>query len=170
MLKMLGVWMIIGSCSALGLSLSREMTARQHALREQIKALQVIKTEILFRRAPLQEIASLLEHACDGRTADFYRLTVQTALKKGMTLQSSALRHRGRLHRMGLNKDDESAIMDVLQVLGKYDGAAQAETINRSIARLERSLAALREESASKGRLYRAIGVTAGITLALIVI
>ncbi len=129
----------------------------------------MIKTEILFRRTPLPVLVDALERACGGRTAAFYRATLQSA-GEGLTLSTAAARHRGRLRRDGLSREDADVVLEVCAVLGRYDGATQAEAINRAVARLEDAAVQAREDAEAKGKLYRALGVTAGIVLALIAI
>lgn len=161
--------MIIISCSAIGLSLSREMARRKGALKAHIEALRIIKSEILFKGSDLRSIMTLLTNRCGGQAASFYSLSFENA-SKGLNFSKAAEKNFGLLKKEGLSAEDIEIIRGFCNVLGRYDACSQSEMITKAIEGLEANLSELKGEMASKGKLYRAIGATAGIVLALVVI
>ena len=55
-------------------------------------------------------------------------------------------------------------------VLGRYDGEEQRSALARTRAELGRALEQAREESEKQGRMYRALGLTAGAMLAILLL
>lgn len=161
--------MIIISCSAIGLSLSRDMNKRKGSIKAHIEALRIIKSEILFKGSDLRSIMTLLKNRCGGAAADFYALSFENA-SKGLTYSKAAEKNFSLLKKEGLTGEDIEIIKSFCNVLGRYDACSQSEMISRAIDGLEENLSELKGEMASKGKLYRAIGATAGIVLALVVI
>ena len=71
---------------------------------------------------------------------------------------------------LGLSEADVRALTAALHALGRYDSAAQAEAIDRAVHTLNRAREEAEGELNQKGRVYRAMGVTVGIMLALIAV
>lgn len=66
---------------------------------------------------------------------------------------------------------EDTALLEALgPVLGRYDGATQAEAIAACRARLLQNADRAREEQERKGRICRAAGASFGVALALLVI
>ena len=61
-------------------------------------------------------------------------------------------------------------IASVGHIAGRYDAATQADRLSGLIAQLEQALQQAQEEYGQKGKLYRALGVTAGVMIALVAI
>ena len=55
-------------------------------------------------------------------------------------------------------------------MLGRYDGEEQRAALARTRAELGRALEQAREESEKQGRMYRALGLTAGAMLAILLL
>ena len=55
-------------------------------------------------------------------------------------------------------------------VLGRYDGEEQRAALARTRAELGRALEQAREESEKQGRMYRALGLTVGAMLAILLL
>ena len=169
MIKIISAALIVLSCSVMGMSINRGMYTRRKALKAHISALQLIKSEILFKNSPLPYMIFLIQQSCGPEAAGFYRAALDCA-RSGMTFSSAAGRACGILRKSGLSKQDAEIIRDTCSVLGQADGATQVEEINRAASLLGKQLELLKEEIASRGGLYRAIGATAGIILALMAI
>ncbi|MEA4921330.1 MAG: stage III sporulation protein AB [Clostridiaceae bacterium] len=169
MIKFFGVLMIIASCSAMGITLNRDMRIRLKVIKGHIAALGIIKAEIIYKNTQLEKIIDLLEEHCGQEISFFYKETFRHA-SVGTTFSTAAQANYVILKKQGLITEDIEILKQVCSVLGRFDGAVQAERINTACSELQRSYDALKAEIASKGKLYKAIGATVGITLALIAI
>ena len=169
MIKTIGLIMIVTSCSMMGISLSSDLRRRSRALKAHISALQLIRTEILYKNTPLEMILAMLSDACGAQAAQFYQKTFAMAAQ-GMAFSTAAERHCQMLKKEGLTAEDIDVIRGACQVLGRYDSASQSERLQNAVRLLEGNLDELKGVLHAKGRIYRAVGATVGIVLALIVL
>ena len=169
MIKILGLVMIVTSCSMMGLSMAREMEQRKAALKNHISALQLIRSEICYKNTPLEEILFQLEQSCGKAAATFYRKSFEAA-SNGLAFSAAAEQYYIDLKKDGLLAEDIEVIRNICRILGRYDSATQAEHLAAAAELLEKQLDNLQKELSSKGRLYKTVGATAGILLALIVV
>lgn len=162
--------MIIGSCSAAGLFINKGLKDRISAIKSFVTAFQIVKSEIIFRALPLGDIMRTIEAQCKGAAAEYF-VNVHQEMgggRRGFWPACGLWLHTLRLH--GLTEGDIGIISGALQALGRYDGATQAEMITKACTALEQELEIARQELGQKGRLFRAMGVTVGIMIALVVI
>lgn len=170
MIKILGAVLIVGSCSAMGLFMNKGLRDRAAALKSFMSAFEIIKAEIIFRALPLGQIMTILDKEALGSASHFFSSV-------GAEMEASQLSFSGAcslwvdsLKLYGLGKNDVGCISGALYSLGKYDAATQAEAIDKAVTALDYELGIARNELAQKGKLYRAMGVTIGIMIALIAV
>lgn len=162
--------MITGSCSAIGLSMHKTLKARISALKSFISAFQIIKAEIVFRAAPMPRLLETAESEISGAAAEFFGRISARMGGKGCSFWQAAEHEAVFLQESGLNAADCRSITQAMYSLGRYDAAMQADVINSVIRHLESELKRVEAETAQKGKVYSAMGITAGIILALAVI
>lgn len=149
--------------------MNSRLNDRVRALRSFMSALQVIKAEIIFRSAPLPDILKEISAKQSGAAGIFFGKTY-LSMQKGKDFWSSCQKWTPDLYSFGLTDSDIKLISDALYALGRYDSHSQAESINNSLIALDAANKEAKELCAQKGRLYRAMGVTAGIAIALIIV
>ncbi|MBQ9535581.1 MAG: stage III sporulation protein AB [Clostridia bacterium] len=169
MLKMIGLIMIAGSCSAIGISMNRAIKKRISSLRSFISALQIIKAEIVFRSAPVPQLLETTDEI-GGAAAEFFKRIGERMQTRSGSFWQAAQHEAHFLMESGLNASDSKNIFHALYSVGRYDAAMQADIINAALRHLESELKRVEAEAAQKGRVYSAMGITAGIVLALAVI
>ena len=149
--------------------MSNEISKRSRAIKDHISALQIIKSEIRFKNTPLKDIMSLIEKNCTADTSVFYKKTYELACE-GMTFASAALENYSFLRREGLANEDIEILRQVYLSLGRYDGETQTEALDRGVEALKNNLIAVKKDSLTKGRLYRAVSAAAGMILLLMIV
>ena len=169
MLKIIGVILIAVSCSATGFFMNTSLRERHKALKSFLSAFQIIKAELVFRRAPLPDIIGVLKNECPGVAAGFFTL-ISKEMESGQSFQSAFAKCSAKLHLYSLTRADEQALAPAMQAFGKYDAQGQAEIISGVIRRLEAEVQGAEKLASEKGKLYKAVAVSAGIMLALIII
>lgn len=170
MVKLMGLVLIIGSCSAVGIFMNRSLRERTVALQSFIVALQIIKAEIVFRALPLGDILQIIGQACRGPAADFFQAVQAEMGDGGQSFWDAARAWLSSLKVNGLSESDLRHISSALHAMGRYDGAAQSEAIAHAVRALEQELESANRELSQKGRLYRAMGATVGIMIALVIV
>ena len=71
---------------------------------------------------------------------------------------------------LDLTGGERLALEELGDVLGRYDGEEQRSALARTRAELSRALEQAREETEKQGRMYRALGLTAGALLAILLL
>ncbi len=132
--------------------------------------LELLQSEILVRRTALPMAALLCSQQGSGAGPRFF-----AALYERMEQapgQDFAALFRGVLQegRWDLLQEDRALLEELGPVLGRYDGAVQADAIAACRGRLLQNADRAREEQERKGRISRAAGASFGIALALLVI
>jgi len=111
-----------------------------------------------------------LERDCGGPASAFFGGIGAQMEKTGHSFWECAQPCLKGLAALGLSEADVRALTAALHALGRYDSAAQAEAIDRAVHTLNRAREEAEGELNQKGRVYRAMGVTVGIMLALIAV
>lgn len=136
------------------------------ALRSFISAFEIMKSEIVFRNREIDEVLSLICEYCGGTAESFFR----QIRENGKSLDKAYIDAEYILKKDGLKSEDISEIESLMLVLGRYDSATQAEHIDRALKRLEGLKEHAANEQEKNGKLYGALGLCAGIMLAVILI
>ena len=131
-------------------------------------ALQLLRSEIAFRQTAIPDILPLIVRECQGAASTFFRQIDELMRKDGMGFCPAVDRLAPELRHFELKWDEIDWIASVGQVAGRYDAATQADRLAVIATRLEHSLSQAQEEYGQKGRLYRALGITAGIMIELV--
>jgi len=150
--------------------MNKSLQGRVKALASFIAALQIIKAEVVFRALPLPRLLDGLARDGEGAAAHFFGGIGARMGERGDSFWACAQPALKNLKATGLLGSDVRALSVALHVLGRYDSGTQAEALDCGIAALSRALEEARAELGQKGRVYRAMGVTVGIMLALMVV
>lgn len=172
MLKIVGIVLIIGSFSGIGISQRQQFRSRVVVLGDMISALDFISGELSFKLASIPDIVEKL--AADSRasvSAVFHPLhdMIQKDDNLSLTFKwMKAFREYGR--DAGLSEEDIGILCDLSDFIGKYDAQAQQKSIDYAKTRLSRQLEIASAELKSKGMVYRTCCIAAGILLVLVLI
>ncbi len=172
MLKLMGVVLVLGACSALGISARQELRRRVAAADSMLLALSLISSEVSCRRTPIPEIINELSKNDDENikyvfSSLAHRLREQNGLSLGY-LWSANLRDAGA--RIGLGKPECGILCSAANYLGRYDADEQAAGLEHVSRLLSASREAAQQELMSKGNLYRTCGIAAGLLVILVLI
>ena len=165
-MRWLGAVMIVVGCGMMGYLSSSTLARRTAALRSFVDGLTLLRSEIVDGRTPLPEAAALCARRCTGASARFF-----TAFCRELAgVQDLAGWYGQILHRpeWDLLPEDIVLLEPLRAVLGRYDGALQAEAIQACCQRLQQNGERAREEQQRRGRVQRATGLCCGIALALL--
>ncbi len=170
MIKLLGAILIVGSCSVVGFSMNNRLKTRVAALKSFIGAIQLLQAEIVFRKAALPDILPLIVRECAGAASAFFRQIEQCMSRDGKSFLTAVDILSPELRHFDMKWSEIEWIRSVGHIAGRYDAPAQADRLSGVVAQLEQSLRQAQDEYGQKGKLYRALGLTAGIMIALVAI
>lgn len=161
--------MCLASCAA-GLRaayLSRRQLAQTERLRH---ALTVMRCEIDYGKTPLPELCERLSQSCEGAVGAFYGALGRCLPRTGERLSAAvdaALRATPSLE---LPPGPLRLLRELLCGFGQYGSAEQLSLLDETLRLLDAELRSLRERQASVFRCRAVLGVSAGLSLFLLVI
>ena len=164
MLKIIGILLIVASCSAIGFLQSKSYNQRVDGIKSFIDAFSFAKAEIVFKNSSTAEVYNMIANRCKGWAKDFF----EYAYSSGERLNIDIL--KTKLDEYGINQAEKAEILRILSTLGKYDGANQADIIDVGIQRLEDLYKQAQTDVTKNGKLSSAFGVTAGIVIAILLL
>jgi len=169
MFKMLGIVMIVCSCTAMGFLASSRLSLRIKSLGELIMALEIAESEIFFKLSPIPQIMKSAANATGGGVREmFLELYQKTNIVSSSTFSEKWLSVLKKSQdRLGLSPGDIEVLSELSTFLGRYDAERQTNSLAYIRRRLETALADAEEEQKSKGKIYRALGAASGLIIAI---
>ena len=169
-LKTAGLALIFIVCSAAGVAAAARLSRRVSQLESILGAVSFIATEIRYFSSPVED---LLDKAC--RSNEFGRLKIFDICRTRMELTrdfeaSWATAVQDARPYLCIDDGDAQVLTQFGGELGKTDVEGQLANCSRCEELLSVRLASAREDRACKGRMYRSLGVLAGVFLVILFI
>lgn len=161
--------MIIGSSGFLGSYIYKTLKNRRDILKEMLTAIDILQAEIVFKRAELSQ--AILEAAMrvKGISSVFWH-SVYDIINKGEGIDKAFDMSLNDMKMKGLTKEDVDIIGSLTGILGKYDSLEQAQMLKNVKELINVQWRESDREFKEKGKLYRALGLSFGIIVALVMI
>ena len=170
MLKVLGAMLLICGAAAMGFSAAGVLRRRVEGLRGLLAALERMEREISFRLTPVPDLIRLLARDAPPPVNGFFRACLARLPRLGERRFSELWREALAECPMDLAPEDRTLWGEVGDVLGRYDAGGQLASLEEIAARLRRQLERAEADHARLGRVYGALGLTAGSMLAILLI
>ena len=170
MLRALGVVLLVGSAGTLGVLAAARLQRRVTALRAVLGALELAERELSFRLTPIPELfASLARRALPPAGLCFGRC-LEALDRLGEAGLGELWREAVAETLTDLSPRDRETLSALGEVLGRYDGAGQREALSLARAELSRALEGAEADRDCRGRMYAALGLTAGAFCAVLLL
>lgn len=172
MLKLVGIVLVIGSFTGIGMAQHQQYQGRVRALRDLLSALDIMDGELAYRLSSLPDIVQLLAHSPSAAVSRVFSY-IHTALEKddGLSLTYKWMKGFQQVGpEIGLRPDDVLIFCDLSDFIGKYDVCSQQKCVAYAHKRLEGQLKLAEAECKSKGTVYRTCCIAAGLLLVLVLI
>lgn len=172
MLRMLGMVLVIGACTALGLSARQKLVRRVNVITQMIQAFDFLIAEMQTNRTPLPSLISMLsQQDLPGASVFFDRLRARLERNDGLSFSYHWQRTAGEVSaEIGL----EQAETDVLRQASSYLGRYQAEQQLAGLQHTKQDLAAIGRQAqqslTTKGSIYRTCGIAVGVVVVLLML
>lgn len=163
MLKLVGAVVVMCACTLCGLRAADELSSRARLLEEFALAVQVLERELSLFRPPLP---SLLERMAHGRCKQVVSALegCGAGIERGICFTDA---WEEQLEKLPLTPQENSLLRGLGQVLGRYDDRGQVQAAARIREELEACAVRQRQDSRTKGRMYRVLGAAFGGFLVL---
>lgn len=167
--RLLGAAFLIVGCYTMGKTGANRMKHNSKMLRELIAGLNAIEQELVCRTLPLP---ALLEHAARNTAGIVRDLFIVCAgdLDRGTMSFSTIWCNVIETFYPLQDGPEKEALSQLGNVLGRYDTESQRKALSRTIAKLSAYSAETDKQCKHKSRVYGAVGLTAGLFIAILLI
>ena len=171
MLRLVGALLLTAGAAGLGLCAAGQLGDRVRSLRSLVGGLEILMRELSFRRTSMPELME------------------RTARQAGEPARYLFARCRDHLEELGersfgqiwagaveaepellLTREERTVLVELGQVLGRYDADGQIAALERAEEGLKACLARAEEDRRRLGRVYTALGVGSGAMLAILLL
>ncbi|WP_040196962.1 stage III sporulation protein AB [Candidatus Soleaferrea massiliensis] len=167
MIKLIGVFFIIGCTSAVGFKYSSGLSKRVRQLERCISMIHMMISELQYSLCPTMDLLNHLSAMDEFQ--DFYFLNAcKNLMNKSVPFttswRTSLLSHSENLQ---LSGDDKKVLLRVGDILGAMDGENQVGELKLIETTLDDRLEQARLSREKYGKLYRSLGVLAGVGISI---
>lgn len=161
---------LIFACGGLGMIKAQTYSQRYRELSDLKDMLRMLQTEMNYLKDPLPVIFARISSYKENSATDLlqecsFRMTENLDFCKCWE-EAAILTYRGSC----LNRQDMEVVKDLGLQLGKSNIQGQHSIFSLTEAKLDIQIAEAEKEKATKGKMYRGLGFSAGIILAVILI
>lgn len=167
MIKCIGAMLIVLGCAGVGFSMCRRFCALERSFEELCKCLAQITWELKSRMPPLSELCRGASKTASGalsRTLECLARELDAQLVPDAQSCMEAALHKNA----DLPPEIAAQLRDIALSLGKFTLSEQVEALEGAFERAKCALAELREGKTLRLRNYRALGICAGVALAIL--
>ena len=170
-MKLAGVLFVVISAASVGFRFSYAVRQRCGLLGQLILALRLLKSELSAHGTPIPEAFAFLAAATKGSAADYFSMaSKQMHQKKWMTPEKSLEIASDKLRELSADDPVRMVLHDMALSIGRFDLESQLTGIDCAVARLEEIRNLSEQEKTLRCRTYRALGLCAGLALAILLV
>lgn len=170
MLRTLGAILVVGCCSLLGLVTAGRSAQRLRSLGSLLSALEQMTAELAGLLMPLPELMLSLRIRAEQPAAEFFAKVYWLAEKKRLPFCDAWEQAVKETEALCLRPEEEKALAALGAVLGRYDADTQCAAADRLIGQLTLFRELEEKDRARRGKVSAALGLGAGITLAILLL
>lgn len=170
MLKLLGSVLLMGGASAIGFSAASHLRARVTCLRAFVGAVAYMERELSFRLTPVPVLFEALAVISHAPANSFFTHCSKKLNELGEKPMNELWREALEKSKLPLEEDEMLTLMELGDVVGRYDGDGQREALSLAQGRLEQFLERAQEEQDRLEKVYGALGLSAGAFLLLVLL
>lgn len=167
MIKLIGMTAVIISVSLIGIFKSADLKKRADNLLEFEKVLRLMENEIVFARNPLNTALSNISDVTKAKDMliyvknDISTFGIRKAWINGVKMYYKKFR---------LTDEDANMLAVLANTLGQTDAKTQSDNIKYVIALINTQYTEAQTEYAKTGKMYRSLGILAGMFIAVLLI
>lgn len=168
MLKLWGTLIIIASSTAIGYTLSMQLSDRLRELKQLLKMVSLLEREITYGVAALPEALQHVGDRIPEPFSDFlYAVAEKTRSPEGKTLAVIFEECVDELAQTSLKQKDKEGFIELGKYLGYLDVTMQKNMLQIYQKELEMAIAEAGESITTKKKLYQSLGIMCGLFLAV---
>lgn len=170
MIRLVGAVMLVSGSGMLGLGAVCTMDRRIRDLQGVLMALETMERELSAGGGDLDHILTAAAESTVGGPSRFFLRCRQDLRKLRHGAFSDVWQKALEEGILRLEQQDLTELGGLGRVLGCYDGESQAAALSAAARRLDLRLAQAREQRSGLGKVYGALGISAGLFLVIMLI
>ncbi len=172
MLKLLGIMCILGGCIGWGYGRAREEKSRVCHLREIIRIIRRIQSEMEYGKRTLPEICVVLAACSSGRYRFCFENIYEHMARRDGTGIEQVWKEQTEecLKGIPLLSEEKDVLRMLPQNLGMPEETLQAVNIGQSLDMMERRLKQAEESYSGKVRMILSVSALAGIFIVILIL
>lgn len=172
MVKLFGIFFLVGGTSGFAYCLCREQKNRLLLLKEMKYMYQLLQNEIRYTALPLPEIfKSIAGKLKEPFGSALLRVSENMAWEKGESFQRvwEEEMQKSFFH-LPLTGRQKALLLRFPESTGLFQAEGQAKAMQRQLEELDRWIARLEEEEKSKNKVIMSLGIAAGVFLSILLL
>lgn len=170
-MKIIGVIFIVLSSLSVGLRYSYVVQQRCRTISQIIIAMRLLKSELCTRGTALPEAFGMLAAATSGSAAAYFSTAAKEMNRnRWMSPHDSLCMSESNLKEFSESDPVLHILRDFASGIGKFDLDCQVQSLDNIISRLEIVYRTAEQDKTVRSKTYRALGLCAGISLAILLI
>ena len=168
--KIIGACFLLPGCTGLGLWYAGNYRRHLEMAEQLRKMLFLLKGQILYANAPLEEAFRKVGEKSQGHLSDFFRAVAdRIEMQEGEVFYDIWKEEVGRIRpEVPLDKKDRQELLAFGEHLGYLDRDMQERTILLYLEQLDLVIEDGRAHQKEKSRLYTSLGIMGGLFLVII--
>lgn len=169
-MKLAGCILIIAGSSGLGVWMAQWYNRRLETLENLRQMIILLKGQILYANAPLEEAFDTIGRRTEGVLAGlFLKISERIRTQNGEPFNSLWKEEVGLLAQEApLSRKDRQVLSSLGEHLGFLDRDMQERNLLLYLEQLDLDIGKLREQKQERGRLYISLGVMGGLFLSIL--
>lgn len=172
MIKFVGCIIVVLACSGLGYMLGLRYKMRVMELRSIRMSLQMLETEIVYANTPLPEAFKIVYSKTNAPVNVIFKyMGCSLSKKKHNTVGEAFIAAlQDAKESLNINKEDADILISFGNSLGLSDIDGQVKNFNMAIKQLESQEQKAEESRHKNERMFKNLGVLAGLAIAIILL
>ena len=171
MIKALILIGIFGTSILIGIMIAKKYTSRLNELKEMKKAMHMLETKLKFTYETLPVVFKEIGRNIDKTTGDIFILASENMeYTTAGNSWSEALTQTVNEKRTNMKKEDIETLKTLSKMLGKTDISGQINQIELVKTFLVNQIQEADTEKRKNDKMYRSLGIVAGLSLVVLLI
>ena len=161
---------VMVGCGGLGLYYAAREGFRINELQELKKSLLILSSEIEYMRAPLNVACSSIAKRTEGAVSTLFRIFAETISKNnGETAYQAWVSSLSAIKEKSFLAEEDIGMLDGFgKTLGYLDKQMQQSAIDYTINYIDEKVTTLHAQNNKNKRMYRSLGVIAGLLITVV--
>ena len=166
-MRYIGILLMAGTLIAGGFAAAEQYRERAEVLGQLRQMVYYLKNQIMYANAPLPTALAETGTRFEGETAAFFHRTAGRMQREKAKEVSEIWREEAEkmFQRVSMGKQDRENLLALGRQLGLSDRSMQERTLLFYLEQTDESMAHFRQDLEARTKLFRCLGMTAGLFL-----